>query len=655
MKQLILTIASLFIAMTVQSSTAAESAWTVTSPDGTLVFELRLGPDMTGADKGALTYRVQHRAGATRHEVVQWSPIGTIRTDQSFVSGFHIVTIARPTVVDDSYVALHGKRRDVRHRANEQVFTFATGTGARMDVIVRAANDGVAFRYRFPEHDAAARTLIEDSTGFTIPAGATAWMLPQQPAGKYTPAYEDLFVEVPVGTAAPTAAGWDFPALFKMRDSNLWLLITESAVDGTNCGTRLASTVTGTRYQIRLPDADEGKGLGKVEPSSTLPWTLPWRVLVVGTTPATIVESTLVEDLAPATKMTDTSWIKPGRASWSWWSDDPSPKNEMALTSFIDFGAEMGWEYSLIDANWNLMDPAALQRVLAHAREKKVGILMWYNSGGPHNEVTEQPRDLMFERDVRRREMARLREWGVKGIKVDFWQSDKQDRIQQYLDLLQDAADYHLMTDFHGCTLPRGWSRTWPHLMSMEGVPGAEQYKFNEKYPAKAAWHNTVLVFTRNVVGPMDYTPVTFTDSKFPHLTTNGHEIALSVVFESGLQHFADSVESYRALPAAARQFLSDVPAAWLETRLLAGEPGTLAVVARRSADGWYLGGISGTDTPQHVSVDLSSLGPGPHTLSIISDGSAPRELASSTKTIGAGEKLQIDLLPRGGFVAIAK
>src|SRR5919109_74666 len=155
MKQLILTIASLFIAMTVQSSTAAESAWTVTSPDGRLVFELRLGPDMTGADKGALTYRVQHRAGATRHEVVQWSPIGTIRTDQSFVSGFHIVTIARPTVVDDSYVALHGKRRDVRHRANEQVFTFATGTGARMDVIVRAANDGVAFRYRFPEHDAA--------------------------------------------------------------------------------------------------------------------------------------------------------------------------------------------------------------------------------------------------------------------------------------------------------------------------------------------------------------------------------------------------------------------------------------------------------------------------------------------------------------------
>ena len=160
--------------------------------------------------------------------------------------------------------------------------------------------------------------------------------------------------------------------------------------------------------------------------------------------------------------MADTSWIRPGRASWSWWSDDDSPQNEAALKSFIDFGAEMGWEYSLIDANWNLMDPAALARVVAHGRDKNIGMLLWYNSGGPHNEVTEQPRDRMHLRDVRRKEFAMLRDWGVKGVKVDFWQSDKQDRIRQYLDLLRDAADFQLMVDPHGCTLPRGWSRTYP-------------------------------------------------------------------------------------------------------------------------------------------------------------------------------------------------
>jgi hypothetical protein len=298
------------------------------------------------------------------------------------------------------------------------------------------------------------------------------------------------------------------------------------------------------------------------------------------------------------------------------------------------------------------MNPAALARVLARGREKHVGMLLWYNSGGPHNEVTEQPRDRMHLRDVRRKEFARLREWDVKGVKVDFWQSDKQDRIQQYLELLRDAADFHLMVDPHGCTLPRGWSRTYPHLMSMEAVAGAEQYKFNKDYPAKAAWHNTVLAFTRNVVGPMDYTPVTFSDSKFPHLTTFGHELALSIVFESGLQHYADSVAAYRALPKPALDLLEAVPAAWEETRLLAGEPGSLVVVARKGAGGWYLAGISGKDTAQTVRVDLSVLGPGRHTLSLVTDGAGPRALTNETRTIKQGETLALNLLPRGGFAA---
>ena len=208
------------------------------------------------------------------------------------------------------------------------------------------------------------------------------------------------------------------------------------------------------------------------------------------------------------------------------------------------------------------------------------------------------------------------------------------------------------MVDPHGCTLPRGWSRTYPHLMSMEAVAGAEQYKFNKDYPAKAAWHNTVLAFTRNVVGPMDYTPVTFSDSKYPHLTTYAHELALSVVFESGLQHFADSVAAYRALPTEALDFLKAVPAAWEESKLLAGAPGSLVVVARKGADGWYLAGISGQETAQTVRVDLSVLGPGPHTLSLVTDGTEPRALASETWTVPAGEMLALQLLPRGGFVA---
>ena len=150
-----------------------------------------------------------------------------------------------------------------------------------------------------------------------------------------------------------------------------------------------------------------------------------------------------------------------------------------------------------------------------------------------------------------------MRDWGVKGVKVDFWHSDKQDRIQHYYDMLRDAAEVHLLIDFHGCTLPRGWSRDVPEPGEHGGgvrrgaiqVPSAE-------CPTTAAWHNTVLAFTRNVVGPMDYTPVTFSDAKYPHQTTNAHELALSVAFESGVLHFADSPEAYGSLPDAAKQFL---------------------------------------------------------------------------------------------------
>jgi Glycoside hydrolase 97/Glycosyl-hydrolase 97 C-terminal, oligomerisation len=206
--------------------------------------------------------------------------------------------------------------------------------------------------------------------------------------------------------------------------------------------------------------------------------------------------------------------------------------------------------------------------------------------------------------------------------------------------------------DFHGCTLPRGWSRTYPHLMTMEAVPGAEQYKFKEGYAERAAWHNTVLAFTRNVVGGMDFTPVTFSDHKFPHLTTDGHELALSVVFESGLQHFADSVASYEGVIQPARAFLATVPAAWQESRLLGGEPGKLAVFARRSDQGWYVGGISGEETPQTFTLDLSVLGPGRFQMTVITDGDDPRHLATTTREVTSAEKIPVALLPRGGFVA---
>jgi hypothetical protein len=235
---------------------------------------------------------------------------------------------------------------------------------------------------------------------------------------------------------------------------------------------------------------------------------------------------------------------------------------------------------------------------------------------------------------------------------VDFFQSDKPAIIKQYQDILKDAADNGIMVNFHGCTLPRGWNRTWPNLLSMEAVRGAECYGFDSSYPEITIWHNTILPFTRNAVGSMDYTPVTFSDQKFPHITSYGYELALSIVFESGILHYADAVKPYRELPEVPKAFLSKVPVVWDETRLLGGEPGQYCIMARRSGNTWYIGGINGTKNAQTWEIDLAPLGEQDFNAAIITDGPDSRQFSTETIMIPAGEKMKVSVLPAGGFVA---
>ncbi|HYJ74421.1 MAG TPA: glycoside hydrolase family 97 catalytic domain-containing protein, partial [Kineosporiaceae bacterium] len=343
----------------------------------------------------------------------------------------------------------------------------------------------------------------------------------------------------------------------------------------------------------------------------------------------------------------DDGWVVPGRVSWSWWSENDSPRDLARLRDYADLAAEFGWEYSLVDANWNVHGEDDIRALVAHAAERGVRLWLWYNSGGPHNEVTEQPRDRMHEPGVRRREFAKLADWGVAGVKVDFFQSDKQDSIARYLGILEDAAEHRIMVNVHGCTIPRGWSRTWPHLLTMEAVRGAESYIFQEDFPAIAARHNTILPFTRNAVGPMDYTPVTFGDVAHPHRTTNAHELALAVVFESGLLHLADSAASYRGVRPEVAEELRRVPVVWDETRFLVGEPGRCAVVARRAGGGWWIGGINGTDGSRTLDLAL----PSDAGWRVVADGGGRDAFAVRDLPAGEG-RLRVELAPRGGVLA---
>jgi hypothetical protein len=203
--------ASLLAATT---AVAAPDTWTVKSPNGALRFTLQL--DARPA-KGTLRYSIERIVAGVPSRALDPSPLGLRRADEAFEEGLRFLSAGPELTVDETYLPPHGKASSVRHQARQQTFAFGKGPGKRLDVVVRVANDGVAFRYVFPGNTEEVLTLVEESTGFQLPPGTQAWMMPQAPPARYTPAYEDYYVEVPAGTAAPTPSGWTFPALFEVE------------------------------------------------------------------------------------------------------------------------------------------------------------------------------------------------------------------------------------------------------------------------------------------------------------------------------------------------------------------------------------------------------------------------------------------------------
>ncbi|MDR9450065.1 MAG: glycoside hydrolase family 97 catalytic domain-containing protein [Acidimicrobiia bacterium] len=610
------------------------------SPNRRLRIEISSDASSSGLP-GRLTYRVRF----DDRPVLASSRLGLRRTDQDF-STVAVVSISPTATLAEEYELVYGKRHFQSSHATQSTIHGRAPGGAPLDVVLRAYDDGVAFRYRFPDHAPALHTVTEELTSFNFSAAGRAWVQEHDLPGLATPAYEAAYQNgIPIGTPTDLAS-WNLPALFETGDT--WVLLAEADLSPAYFGGHLGNP-DGREYRIVAPHPDEGMGIGSVEPHSSLPWETPWRVVVVGDTLAAIVETDLITHLSPPSRIEDTSWIHPGRVSWSWWSDRSSPQALDRVEPFVDLAAELGWEYTLLDAHWNVHPDEAIERFVRSALEKGVGVWLWYNSGGPNNEVMEQPRDRMYEPEIRRAEFAKLGAWGVSGVKVDFFHSDKQTGIQLYWDILAAAAPHEIMVNLHGCTIPRGWQRTWPHLMTMEGVRGAEQYGFDEHFPEVAVWHNTILPFTRNVVGSMDYTPVTFGDFLFPHLTTSGHELALAVVFESGLLHFADSVESYRGTPVYVQDLLRQIPAAWDDTRFIAGYPGDFAVLARRVNMTWYLAGINGTKEVRDLEVPLDFLTERSSAL-LVTDGEQG-DWRSETGTYQPTDRLTLTMHPAGGFI----
>ncbi len=592
---------------------------------------------------GQVAFKVDFNDGKGTQALLPLSRLGIKTKTQNYADNLRFVGESKVKHIHEKYAMLLGKQRLCENFGNQKVFQFSNDQNKKIEIVFRAYNDGVAFRYVLPGASTAEGEIVDELTAYSVPDGVKRWVQP------FERSYENYF---PLATRVEGSAyqEWGYPALFNFNDK-IFTLISEANLQKGDFGTRLSTRESAKVYKVSLPPARDNSystGDSVVESTGT-----PWRVLIIGSL-ADVVSSTLITDLSEPSKVKDSQWIKPGAASWVYWANNRGSKDFQIVKSYVDLAAAMKWPYVLIDWEWDAMaNGGKLEDAVKYARSQGIKPLIWYNSGTLWFDPT--PNDHLLTAERRAKEFAWLNKIGVYGIKVDFFAGDQPDMIDYYINILQDAAKYKLLVNFHGSTAPRGWQRTYPNLMTMESVYGSEWYNNVPTFTDKAAAHNATLPFTRNVIGSMDYGPVTFSNSQHPHITSYGHELALSVVFESGLQHFADRPSAYEGLPKDAKDFLQLVPVTWDETRLLDGYPSEFVLMARRKGTQWFIGGINGTNEAKKFNLDLSFLSSGSHSIQLIKDGLDDKSFAVTVDKVSKKTHLQIVALPRGGFVGLVK
>ena len=618
----------------------AAHAAPLTSPDRHISVDVRVTP------AGALEYAVQ-RDGKP---VILASSLGLTLEGADLSSKLTLARSSPVKAISDDYEMANAKKRRISYRANEQVYTVRNAKGQAMDVAFRVSNDGVAFRYVVSDAGLALKKFSAESTGFAFDSSAKAWLQPiAAKEGSWmrsAPSYEEYYEkEIAVGTPSPMV-GWVFPALFRSGDT--WVALTEAGLDGSWHASRLAAQSPDGVYRLAPPAAGEVVANGALLAESRGTLTSPWRIIALGSL-ATLMESTLGTDLAPPAIAFDKAKVAPGHASWSWaiLKDDATVLE--VQKRFIDYAADMKWDYTLVDAEWDRrIGYDKMAELARYAASKNIGLLAWYNSAGDWNDVAFTPRGKLLTHEQRVAEFGRLAQMGIKGVKIDFFGGDGKSMIQYYVDILNDAARAGLSVNFHGATLPRGWQRTWPNLMTAEAVRGFEYATFEQANEDRVAAHAAMQPFARNLFDPMDFTPMVFGDiPKIKRSTRNGFELAQSVLFLSGIQHFAEIPEGMATAPAYVKDFLRELPRRWDDVKFVAGYPGRQAVIARKSGNAWYVAGFNGEDKDVTLELDLSFLAGRDGQL--IQDGAGEREFAQGRL---AGGKQKMSIKAHGGFVA---
>ena len=561
---------------------------------------------------------------------------------------------------DETFTIPVGKTSSVRDHYDSALVDFEDDSGRKLSIEARVFDDGVAFRYIVPSQPAFHHIRLEhELTQFRYAKDATLYPLILD---GFQTAYEDEYQQRQVSGLHPD---WliGLPLLGQVPGVG-WVAVTEADIDDY-AGIYLRKDQPRFAVHAEVAPRIDQPGIA-VETDA--PLTTPWRVLMIGDEPGRLIESNIVLDLNPPSKIADTSWIKPGKSAWDWWSGEAAPSvsfktgmNTATMKHYIDFASASGFPYMLIDAGWALAnrkgpeDYAAvaditkvtpeidMPELLRYAREKNVRLWLW-----SHWTSVDKYMDQAF---------PLFEKWGIAGVKIDFMNRDDQQMVAWYRHVVETAAKYHLMIDFHGAYKPDGLRRTWPNLITREGVMGKEYLKWSAR---TTPVHNTTLPFTRMLAGPLDYTPGAFGNVNRANFVardfmpmapnTRAHELALYVVLESPLMMVSDYPEHYEGQHDF--EFIKQVPTTWDEVRVLDGEPMEFITLARRSGKDWYVGSITNWDA-RTVRVPLSFLAGGKYTAEMYADATDAGTEATHTtftkQTVDRNTVLDVKMVSGGG------
>ena len=629
----------------------AMAATSVTSPDSKLVVT-------TDIIDGKPVYSVTYDG----KEILLNSPLG-FRTNIGDYSKGMTLTGEKTDKVTKSFDQDRIKKSHIDYEANRLVSDYKNADGQKMSVEWLVSDNDIAFRYLIaPDKDTRSLIIEEEATGYRFPDFTTTFITPQSDPmigwKRTKPSYEEPYKpDAPMTEPSMYGRGYTFPALFHVGD-NGWALLTETGVDGYFCGSRLSEYTDGL-YTIAYPMPEENNGNGSAAPGIGLPGKTPWRTITVGSTLKPIVETTIPWNVVEPL-YTSAEPARPGKGTWSWllWQD--ASINYDDQVKFIDLAAEMGYQNVLIDNWWNTnIGRDGIAKLAKYAQSKGVNLLIWYSSSGWWNDIVQGPTDIMSRPIPRKEELKWLQSLGIKGIKVDFFGGDKQETIRLYEDILSDANDYGISVIFHGCTMPRGWERMYPNYVGSEAVLASENLVFGQKFCDEAAYNATLHPFIRNAAGCMEYGGTVLNhrlnrnnDGGTTRVTTDAFELATAVLFQNPVQNFALAPNNLTDAPAAAIEFMKNVPTTWDETLFIDGYPGKYVVIARRHADKWYIAGVSADADPLKLKLNLPMLTKGEEVTLYAEDGKKPLE--AKTLKIKKPEAVDITLTDNNGFIIIA-